>query len=416
MYTGPITNNDGLDNVDRDSGGRAAPPLAIRPVHRTDTTGADGVSFGYLSAERPSSAPSTAQIGAAAALITAAGPQPGDFSPPPEVAAFVRLLSHDIALTAATQTDLPSADGAPTRADGLARLRNMHRGSIDLSVLYDSPSAALRDQATPRKLHAPGGVDADPRLHGHALLRRLQTSLMRLHNRAVDDCDDPGIVAADPSLGFAAARAEVRQLVQWLAMAEILPALCPPATIKAVQGGLTPMFTRMVTRMGGGIPAVPLEALAAALPLASLTAHERTVAPAEIAGLMLDGRGVALPSGQETVRAINRALGLRLAPLTDAELRAGPAASVMDGAMMEHTPLWLYLLREAEERGVDGRLGPVGGHLLAQTVTGMIVNDPFSYWWRPADNGGRWRPLDGVLRHDGRPIETIAQLLAVSDD
>ena len=75
----------------------------------------------------------------------------------------------------------------------------------------------------------------------------------------------------------------------------------------------------------------------------------------------------------------------------------------------------LYLLREAQERGETGRLGPIGGHVAVQSIAGLIFSDPYAYWFRPGNTGGRWRPEDGVLRIGGRPIDSIARLMQAAD-
>jgi len=43
------------------------------------------------------------------------------------------------------------------------------------------------------------------------------------------------------------------------------------------------------------------------------------------------------------------------------------------------TPLWLYVLLEAEQRGGGERLGPVGGRIVAEVLIGIIDADPGSY-------------------------------------
>ena len=72
------------------------------------------------------------------------------------------------------------------------------------------------------------------------------------------------------------------------------------------------------------------------------------------------------------------------------------------------TPLWLYVLREAEVM-TDGRhLGPVGGHIVAQTIADLLDRDPTSYrrsWWR-------WRP--SLPSAGGRGVFTMADLLRVA--
>ena len=60
---------------------------------------------------------------------------------------------------------------------------------------------------------------------------------------------------------------------------------------------------------------------------------------------------------------------------------------------MEHTwphgtPLWFYILKEAERRGGGDRLGPVGGRIVAEVLIGLLRADPTSYLslepgWQP---------------------------------
>ena len=43
------------------------------------------------------------------------------------------------------------------------------------------------------------------------------------------------------------------------------------------------------------------------------------------------------------------------------------------------TPLWYYVLREAQVRADGLRLGPVGGRIVAETIIGLLQMDEFSY-------------------------------------
>jgi hypothetical protein len=57
----------------------------------------------------------------------------------------------------------------------------------------------------------------------------------------------------------------------------------------------------------------------------------------------------------------------------------------------EHTPLWYYILREAEVLADGRKLGPVGGRIVAEVLLGLLHGDPFSYLsyspaWKPARN------------------------------
>jgi hypothetical protein len=58
------------------------------------------------------------------------------------------------------------------------------------------------------------------------------------------------------------------------------------------------------------------------------------------------------------------------------------------------TPLWYYVLKEAEAREHGRRLGPVGGRLVAEVLCAVVENDPASY----LSVDPRWTP---TLPHDG---------------
>jgi hypothetical protein len=88
------------------------------------------------------------------------------------------------------------------------------------------------------------------------------------------------------------------------------------------------------------------------------------------------GRALDLPSGE----AVARYMGSE--PLTAAQ--AGLAAV----GWAAETPLWFYILREAEVLTGGAHLGPVGGRIVAEVLIGLIRADGQSYLaadpeWRP---------------------------------
>lgn len=88
------------------------------------------------------------------------------------------------------------------------------------------------------------------------------------------------------------------------------------------------------------------------------------------------GQGVGLPSGE----AVARHIGVTaLAPE-----QVGIAAT----GWRAETPLWFYVLREADAFTGGRRLGPVGGRIVAEVLVGLIDADPTSF--RTA--GKKWRP------------------------
>ena len=52
------------------------------------------------------------------------------------------------------------------------------------------------------------------------------------------------------------------------------------------------------------------------------------------------------------------------------------------------TPLWFYILREAEVRNNGAHLGEVGGRIVTEVLLGLIGGDPSSYLNASPD----WQP------------------------
>lgn len=120
---------------------------------------------------------------------------------------------------------------------------------------------------------------------------------------------------------------------------------------------------------------------------------------------LLRGYLLSIPTGQ----AVAKALGVT--PLTEAELRQNNSAAVTkaleDGGFVKKTPLWYYVLKEAEVRANGNSLGELGSRIVAETILGLIVNDKSSY----LNQRGGWDPSEGVKLPNGELIVTIADFL-----
>jgi hypothetical protein len=104
------------------------------------------------------------------------------------------------------------------------------------------------------------------------------------------------------------------------------------------------------------------------------------------------GRALGLPSGQDVAGAMGvpaltgSALGLDAVDL--------PAAGKT--RLKAATPLWYYLLREAEAGGGE-QLGAAGATIVAEVLVGLLQGDPLSYARRRPD----WKPeLPGATAGD----------------
>lgn len=122
------------------------------------------------------------------------------------------------------------------------------------------------------------------------------------------------------------------------------------------------------------------------------------------------GLRLNLPSAQDCIVGFARH-GVAIDPLGAADLLTGPtAAAVEAGGFETSTPLWFYVLKEAEvQRGGD-KLGQLGSRIVAETLIGLIVCDGGSFWHQPGSDRGRWHARDG-LKPNGAVVETIADLL-----
>lgn len=112
---------------------------------------------------------------------------------------------------------------------------------------------------------------------------------------------------------------------------------------------------------------------------------------------LLRGRALKLPSGQSVAAAMgNGLLDLRHLP----DIRAGEDAP----DYRESTPLWYYILLEAETLMGGSALGPTGARIVAETFLGLLWHDPHSYlrslpWWRPSIGPGAAFGLQHLVAH-----------------
>lgn len=123
------------------------------------------------------------------------------------------------------------------------------------------------------------------------------------------------------------------------------------------------------------------------------------------------GLRLNLPSAQDCIAGIYCATGAAVESLGASDLVSGHTGeAVRAGGFIGKTPLWFYLLKEAEIQAEGQRLGQLGSRLVAETLAGLVIEDPTSYWHRSGADGGRWRPADGV-RPAGEAVESIPALL-----
>ena len=130
---------------------------------------------------------------------------------------------------------------------------------------------------------------------------------------------------------------------------------------------------------------------------------------------LLRGSRIGLPSGQEACRAAG------IQPLASVRIGFDDEGNefLRDRGLNEQTPLWYYVLREAEVLGIrrfrGGEcLGPLGSRIVAEVLLGVLNADPEHY----LNIDPNWRPLRAVLGGSSEPrrIDTLRKFVAFAKD
>jgi Animal haem peroxidase len=363
---------------------------------------------------------------------------------------FGQFVAHDI-----------TADRSALRAHtNLAELHNARSPQLNLECLYgDGPTGHpfLYRRDDPAKfLFASDGFDVqrnaegiaiigDPRNDSHMLMSQMHLAMLKAHNAFVDEARLTGVMSSSV---FEEAARQLRWHYQWLVLNEFLPALVGqtladqvlregPRWFRPKHGGFIPLeFADAAYRYGhcqirhryrlnlqtdpvpifpdllgfravprertvdwtlffdapGAVPAQRSKKMDGKLVRALIQLPVAITGECEIEDYhslatrdLQRGQGIGLPSGE----AVARHLGT--VPLTAEQI--GVTSTGWHG----ETPLWYYILREADACTGGHRLGPVGGRIVAEVLVGLIDGDATSF----RKSGHEWRPR-----------KTLSQLLA----
>ncbi len=318
-------------------------------------------------------------------------------------------------------------------------------GPVGSPFLYDKDdpdrlllgaNAAGEPDDLPRN-HQGVALLGDPRNDVHLLISQLHVAFLKFHNRTVDWLREKGTPQEET---FDEARRLVRWHYEWIVAHEFLPLTVGEDLIEDIEkygrrfyepgdspaipvefsdaayrfghSQITPTY-RLNDEVGdatifpdclGGRPVPPERVvdfcwffeipgthgpqpsrkLVASLTHALIDLPEQIVGHTEVpehhslaSRDLQRGTALELPSGE----AVARAMGVE--PLTEEE--CGLCANGWVG----ETPLWYYVLKEAEVRADGEHLGPVGGRIVAEVLLGLLDADPGSHRRADAD----WRPM-----------------------
>jgi hypothetical protein len=151
------------------------------------------------------------------------------------------------------------------------------------------------------------------------------------------------------------------------------------------------------------------------LPAAAMPIFSKASPPPLPQMTLLRGSRIGLPSGQEACRAAS------MQPLAGAQVGFDDDGNEFfrNRGMHERTPLWYYLLREAEVLGIrrfhGGEcLGPLGSRIVAEVLLGVLKVDPQHY----LNLDPSWRPLTVVFggSRAGRRLDSFRKFVAFAKD
>jgi hypothetical protein len=98
---------------------------------------------------------------------------------------------------------------------------------------------------------------------------------------------------------------------------------------------------------------------------------------------LIRGSRVGLPTAQDVAEAMN------VQPLAPDQIASGTDGQVLrEHGFHETTPLWYYILKEAELQGDGRQLGEVGSRIVGEVFVGLLEGDPNSFLSRRPD----WTP------------------------
>jgi hypothetical protein len=360
---------------------------------------------------------------------------------------FGQFVAHDI-----------TADRSPVthRADA-DRIRNFRVPRANLEGLYGSgpvgsPYLYAKDDPAKLLLSAQGddvprnhegiALIGDPRNDVHVFTGQMTVAFIKLHNRLVDRLREDE--TAEDAL-FEQARRAASWHYQHVIVREFLPGLIgAQLTTELLEGG--PQLYGI-----GGEPYIPFEFADAAyryghaqirpryqvnarfgpLPVFPDLMGFRPVTPQRTVDWTLQIDVAGHPAAQRAKRIDSRlpaaliALptqisgsepGTDYASLANRDLQRGQAVRLASGETIARhlgvppltaaqiglaelgwtgeTPLWLYVLKEADVLHAGEQLGPVGGRVVGEVLVGIIDSDPESFRsvdpeWQPTPPGRR---------------------------
>ena len=276
------------------------------------------------------------------------------------------------------------AGGAPLpRQQVQAGRRNLATGFLRLSAIYEAGAEAggIGD----------GSAAADRWAKTGPALQEIQRRFVETHGRIAHGFADRGADAA-----FEAARQLNIWQFQYYVVHDVLGHFCDAQALQRAheeRGAFYNAFLQRIARDTDETLPLPFE-FCTALRVCCAIAGQRALGLDDLAHDMI----LALPTGQILSDEVSLVTGQAMPVLSEREMRSGDlGAFFAKSSLATQAPLSAYLLIEAEVHHGGARMGSLGSLILANTLLGIIIRDPQSYWHQKGSgSGGRWQPSDGL--------------------
>lgn len=144
-------------------------------------------------------------------------------------------------------------------------------------------------------------------------------------------------------------------------------------------------------------PTYPKEFVALIAPVASFLFRSRQSQALPLTQLIDDLNLHSFPSAHIVINEVFKRTGIVLDPPQTFQNTA-------------HIPLWSFLISEMKRQDGFIKTGSLGSYILGDTITGLLMADPNTYWHQRGSDAGRWSPDDGCLC---KAVDSLGKLLAL---
>ncbi|WP_296419757.1 hypothetical protein [Pseudooctadecabacter sp.] len=337
----------------------------------------------------------------------------GDGAPLSKIEEHLTLALRDP--TAPAKWRLPRRENG--RAD-VVRVRDLAGAALSQANLRNLTDPAHRafffgpEGQTDNALCLDRPILPDGRNGTSSELIQIHLAWARLHNAIVDSAPDAQAKAPVDDL-FGWARDQTRLIYQWVMIFDVLARVCDRAALDHALTQRAPLYAAMSAARPSGTatPPLPLDSALGALPFYLALPPSRPDLDDRVTDNLVASYIFNLPTAQSCIARVEAKTGFVIPPLPEAGLLSGPTGPLIaDTDLVSNTPLWFYIVKEAEVLAGGRHLGPLGSILLADTLVGVLVHDDGSVLNRTSRRGADWTPRDGVMPA-GTPVMTYDDVL-----